>query len=85
MPNSDYDFKPNEAINYKEAFRPNIAPKAEPKIDKVISDIVGKPIMITNPKLLKLVAKWKKEKGDSEEFDNFLQDEAKIKELKEIL
>ncbi len=81
----DYDFKSSEVINFREAFMPNTTPKAEPKIDKLVSKIVGKPIFTTNPALLKLVVKWKKEKGDSEELDNFLQDEKKIKELKETL
>ena len=82
---AQYDFSKKEMINAREAFNPTIQPRKEARIDKVVSEIVGKPIKITNPVLLKLVAKWKKEKGDSEEPDNYLQDPKKIEELKKAL
>ena len=77
----DYDFKPSEMINAREAFIPIIRPKVE-TIDKVVSEIVGKPIKTTNPTLIKLVTKWKKIKGDSDEPDNLLKNPEFIKELK---
>lgn len=60
--------------------------KMEPPIDEVISHIVGKKIYQQDPRLFKLILKWKKEKPqDSMEPDNFLENENFIKELKEIL
>lgn len=63
-------------------------PKIEPPIDKVVSSIVGKKIYLTDPRLINLVSKWRKQSNkspNSMEPDNFLNDPNKIKELKEIL
>uniref|UniRef100_A0A6H1ZH40 Uncharacterized protein n=1 Tax=viral metagenome TaxID=1070528 RepID=A0A6H1ZH40_9ZZZZ len=78
---------PHEWINSRERF---IIPRypSEPKVDMIISKIVGKKIYQTDPRLLKLVAGWKKKAGkkdDDNSPDNFLEDSAKIKELKETL
>lgn len=85
MENFDYSVKKDEWINAKEVFNPVPDKPAEPAIDKAVSEIVGKPIRANDPRLIKLVVKWKKEKGNDKTDDNFLQDEAKIKELKETL
>jgi len=78
------DIKPEEWINMREQFRP--APKLEPAIDEIISKIVGKKIYLQDPRLLKLIVKWKKGKSQySMESDNFLDDPKKIIELKEVL
>jgi len=75
---------PIEWINARERFKP--APKLEPAVDNEISQIVGQKIYQHDPRLLKLICKWKKGKNpDSMEPDNFLQDPHKIKELKEVL
>lgn len=80
------NIKPNEWINAKEAFNPTLEPKKEPAIDKAVSEIVGKPIRVNDQRLVNLVVKYKKRrKGDEDEPDNFLQNEAFIKELKEKL
>ena len=71
-------------INQRERFLP---PKVnlEPRIDKLVSEVVGKKIYIHDPRLMNLIVKWKKQKPqDSMEFDNFLQDPVKVTELKEI-
>ena len=61
-------------------------PKLEPKIDEVVSKIVGKKIYQLDPRLMKLVVKWKGSKPeDSKKPDNFFKDENKIKELKKVL
>jgi len=75
--------QPIEWFSARERLSPSVRP--ETPIDKAVSDIVGKPIKVNNPALIKLVAKWKKAKGDSDEPDNFLQDSAKIEELKQTL
>ena len=55
-------------------------------VDELISKIVGKKIYTQDPRLLKLIVKWKKGKSqDSPESDNFLEDPKKIAELKEVL
>ena len=63
----------------------NVKKKAEPKIDELVSKAVGKTIYITNPALIKKLVEWKKAKGDSEGQDNWLDDPAKVLELKAIL
>jgi hypothetical protein len=75
--------QPIEWISARERLCPSVKP--ETPIDKAVSDIVGKPIKVNNPDLIRLVAKWRKAKGDSDEPDNFLQDEEKIRELKQTL
>ena len=64
-----------------------IPPKRlEPAIDEVISRIVGKKIYQQDPRLMKLIVKWKKGKSqDSMEADNFLEDSKKIEELRSVL
>lgn len=79
------NLRPEDFINFREAFRPTVNVRPEPPIDKLVSEIVGKPIRVNNPQLIALVAKWKKLKGDSESPDNFLTDPEKIEELKKTL
>jgi hypothetical protein len=58
----------------------------EPKVDNIISKIVGQKIYAQDPRLLKLIIKWKQGKSqDSMEPDNFLDDPKKIAELKKVL
>jgi hypothetical protein len=72
------------AANYKFMMRPQ--PRIEPIIDEVVSQIVGKKIYQSDPRLLKLIIKWKAGKPqNSLEPDDFLKDEKKIAELKEVL
>jgi hypothetical protein len=40
---------------------------------------------MTDPRLITLVVKWKREKNDESTPDNFLQDPVKIEELKRTL
>jgi len=75
----------DEVYNARDAMRPQFRPKEEPKIDPIVSEIVGKPIKVNNPKLVSLIIKWKQEKGDSDAPDNFLEDPAKIAELRSTL
>jgi hypothetical protein len=71
---------PIEWVSARQRFNPT--PRPEPPIDKVVSDIVGKPIRVNNPFLIKLIVKWKKAKGDSDEPDNFMSNPEFIEELK---
>ena len=57
------------------------------KVDEVVSKIVGVPVMINDPRLIKLVVKWKRGSGGSADVateDNFLSDPKKITELKKV-
>lgn len=80
-----YDFNPQDAINANERFK--ISPKLEPVVDEAVSKAAGKKIFIHDPRLIKLVVKWKKQSVNRGEFqpDNFLQDPKKIAELKQVL
>ena len=68
-------------INYRD--RHNLRPKAEPTIDKEISQIVGKKVHTNDPRLVKLVIKWRNSKNP-DNYDNFLHDPAKREELKQV-
>ncbi len=84
MIDSLYQFKPSDVIDARERFKP--PPKLEPVIDEIISKIVGKKIFTCDPRLIKLIVKWKRNKPqNSMEPDNFLDNPDKIKELKEVL
>jgi len=80
-----YDLTGVEWINSRQARVPDIKPKEEPKLDPVVSELVGKPIRVNNPTLMKLIVKWKKEKGDSDEPDNWFADPEKVEELRKTL
>lgn len=80
----DLNINPKDLINAKERLSP--APKLEPKIDMLISRVVGKKIYQRDPRLMKLIIKWKQNKpADSMEPDNFLKNPEKVKELKKVL
>lgn len=71
--------------NYTNAREINTPRKKVETIDKAISKIVGKDIMTTDIRLIKLITKWKQEDSkadDSEVNNNYLEDEVKIAELK---
>ena len=69
--------------------RHNVLPaNKERKVDKLVSDKVGKTIYVNDPIVLKTVIGWKKASNKSETDtapDNFLDDEKKVAELKEAL
>lgn len=77
------EFRPEDLINIREMGRPE--PRSGPVVDKIVSDLVGKPIYITNPTLIKKIAEWKKAKGESDQPDNWMNDPDKLEELKRIL
>jgi len=80
------DFTNTEWHNARERLIPS--KKLEPPIDEAISQIVGKKIYTLDPRVLKLIVKWKKASGkaiDSQQADNFLEDPRKREELKQVL
>lgn len=77
------DFEPSEMINCRERFR--VSPRLEPPIDLLLSKLLGKKIFANDPRLLKLIVKWKKGKSpDSMEPDNFMQTPKFVEELKQL-
>ena len=60
-----------------------LKPKSEPAIDKEVSQIVGKKVHTNDPRLIKLVIKWKANKNP-DNFDNYLHDPEKREELKQV-
>lgn len=77
------DFTKDDLINMRDMYK--VEQKPGPTVDKLVSEIVGKTIYTTNQALIKKIAEWKKEKGESDEPDNWMNDPQKIAELKEIL
>lgn len=76
-------------INWSEAFRPYQMQQisggpSEPRIDPIVSNIVGKKIYANDRRLINLIIKWKRNK-DPEAFDNFFKDPQKIEELRQTL
>ena len=62
-------------------------PNLEPKVDELVSKIVGRKVYMQDPRLIGLVVKWKKQNSkntDSVSPDNYLNDPHKINELKEV-
>lgn len=92
------NIKQEDLINYKEAFRPQIKPKLEPKVDVELSRIAGKTILANDPRLLRLIVEFKKKQRRVQEEhtdkngkkyliesqDNFMQNPEFIKRLKEL-
>jgi hypothetical protein len=73
----------DEIININERVRPSAV--FIPKVDEVITKIVGKKVFATDPKLIKLVVQYRKNKPlDTKEPDNFLYDPNFIRELKKV-
>ena len=58
----------------------------EPKIDELVSKAIGTKVYMHDPRLIKLIVKWKKQSAksdDSSQPDNYLEDPSKLEELKE--
>ena len=73
---------PNDYININERFRATT--KLVPKVDELISRLIGVKVFVHDPRLIRLIVKWKKGKlENSMEPDNFLENPEFIKELKE--
>jgi hypothetical protein len=72
-----------EIIHDSEMYAPPAPKLSKARIDEPISRIVGKTIYATDPRLLRLIIKWKKAKpGGDEQYDYFLRNPEFIKELK---
>lgn len=76
------EIKDLDWISAGEMNRPPRRPKAGPQIDTEVSKIVGRPVGVGDPKLLKLVVKWKKTYGSEDRVDNLLINPNFLIELK---
>ncbi len=88
MIDSLYDFNPRDpnvtVLNPMDRFK--VEKRLEPAIDVPISKVVGFKVYQCDPRVLKLVVKWKKGKPqDSLEPDNFLENPKFIEELRQVL
>ena len=77
------NIKPSDLIHASQRFAPPIVGRQQ-KDDKLVSDIVGKPVAATDPRLIKMVVKYKAGQGNKDEKapDDYLKDPKFIKELK---
>lgn len=73
-----------EYINARERFLPRRS--LEPMIDEPISRLLGIKVLAHDPRVIKLIVKWRRNKPmDSLEPDNFLDNPHFVEELKEVL
>lgn len=76
----------DEEIVWKKAYtlndmrHPRLTPQEPPKVDIEASHIAGKRILVNDPRLIRLVVKWKKGHNPDEEI-HYLQHEKYRKEL----
>lgn len=75
--------KPSDWINARDMYRPKMRLKEPPKIDKEVSEIVGMPIAVNDPRLVKAVIHWR-ESAHPDKPDNHLQSQSKREDLKKI-
>lgn len=72
-------------INVNQANRATPPRSREPvKIDPKVSEAAGVQVLVNDPRLMRLVAKWKRSKKDMDAQDNFLEDAAKVQELRKV-
>ena len=74
----------NQAINYKQIRNQPPKPKEPPKIDPYVSEIVGRDIMINDPKLIKWAADKSKQNKSDTIPTNMLEDKINRRELTEL-
>ncbi len=78
------DLRDVQWFSAKERFA--LPKRLEPEVDREITKIVGHKIFKQDPRVLKLVVKWKANKPvDSLNADNFLENPKFIEELKKVL
>ena len=76
----------SEASRVRDVFKPS-AIKQERKFDAEVSRILGKPVLVNDPRLIQLVVKYKKARGssaDQDKMDNFLYDAEFLTDLRKV-
>lgn len=69
--------------NFQNKGMPDI-PKSSPRIDPIVSEIVGKDVLANDPRLIKWAASKAKRNRSETEPTNMLADKVNRRELKEI-
>ena len=81
------EIREEDLINVNERFVPK--PKIKQPVDIIVSKLVGKTVLVNDPRLLRLVVRWKAARPKDETIpDNFLDDPkkaAKLQTLDELL
>ena len=70
--------------NWRDVMRPNIKPVAPPKVDPYASEIVGRDIMATDPKLIQWAASKARMNRSDTIPTKMLEDKINRRELSEI-
>ena len=72
-----------DLIDHRERFV--VPKKMEPKVDTLVSSIVGKKIYATDPRLLRVIVEWKSKRKDDDVPDNLMYNPKFVVELKHAL
>jgi hypothetical protein len=78
------EIQPSDWISHKEMFARKH--REEPKIDPDVSHVLGQPVSVNDPRLMKVVIEWKKKMSLDTEGTaqyNFLQQSGFINDLRE--
>lgn len=68
------------AHTLRDIHNPKLPPREPPKVDEEASKVAGKRILVNDPRLIKLVLKWKKEHNPDEDA-HYLKQEKYRNEL----
>lgn len=86
MPNEN-EINWGEASSLRDVRRPDVI-KQERKFDAEVTKILGKPVLVNDPRLIQLVVKWKKATASSadntDRMDYYLYNPEFLKELHEV-
>lgn len=76
----------SSASTGRQALQPS-AIKHERKFDAEVTKILGKPVLVNDPRLIRLVVQWKKQTAsdpESDKMDNFLYNPEFLVELRKV-
>lgn len=83
-----YRVPAGEWINANQRFMVPKKPVLEPRVDEIVSKAVGFKVFLNDPRLIRMIVKWKKQDNkpeDSLEPDRWLEDPKRVEELKQAL
>ena len=75
--------KREDWINARNMHQAAPKPRQAPQIDPEVSKIVGHPVAVNDPRLIREVIKWQQYSSEGK-FDKHLQDPKKREDLKKI-
>ena len=71
-------------VNWRQAMQPKPQPPRGPNIDPIVSEIVGKPILATDPRLARWAAEKASKNKSETEPTRMLEDKINRRELGEL-